>query len=591
MKKKLALLPALILLLTVLASCSAPDTKGYKVQTVPVTWNDLEVGSFDLRYYNATPHVPYYGMKAYLAFMRGEELTITAEEGSWTATDPVGTQITVDPAAGTITAPDWDRFRYPMIGYKAPEGIRDPERKWCSYTETVYEEDPATVVFDLAKYGLTLYADEDDIWMPLGLLSTMLPGGEQRHAVFNGEKVILAYSYTSVSVPASFYKSKRMMSLLEGNGKREEDEIREDYGELCFIIDYFFGYPGASALDPVIRERGLDETLKARAGDTRKQLLSSDLAEFMTGLLNLTGRSLEDGHTGFSGIMGIYEEEDSFPAVKLKLSKVYRMTPSKGQAIETIMEGIRETRAAAWGEDTYRECGSTAIIRIDSFNPDDDAWEAFYAGEGDLPQDSLGAVFAGLKRASENPAIRNVLFDVTANGGGSTGMVTAIVDLAFGDNLSRAYQVLTGQHYDTYGYTDKNLDGVIDEKDDEVKYDFNYAVLTSRASFSCGNLFPVRMQEHGAVLIGEPSGGGSCCLQFSTLSGGMEFMMSTCDAALQTKDGESIEDGCRTDIPIARIEPEKATHPKARLSNGDYSPFFDDEALDRMINEWFEEMK
>ena len=71
-------------------------------------------------------------------------------------------------------------------------------------------------------------------------------------------------------------------------------------------------------------------------------------------------------------------------------------------------------------------------------------------------------------------------------------------------------------------------------------YDFNYAVLTTRASFSYGNLLPCVMQEHGAVLIGEPTGGGSCSVQMSVLTG------------------------------------------------GDYTPFFDEVMLDQMINEWFE---
>jgi len=44
-----------------------------------------------------------------------------------------------------------------------------------------------------------------------------------------------------------------------------------------------------------------------------------------------------------------------------------------------------------------------------------------------------------------------------------------------------------------------------------------------------------------------------------------------------------------TDLPIARIEPETPTHENPRLSSGDYTPYFDDVMLDRMINEWFEE--
>jgi len=122
-----------------------------------------------------------------------------------------------------------------------------------------------------------------------------------------------------------------------------------------------------------------------------------------------------------------------------------------------------------------------------------------------------------------------------------------------------------------------------------VKYDFNYAVLTTRAAFSCGNLMPVMMQEHGAVVLGEPTGGGSCSIQMSTLTNGGKFSMSGSLWAFRDANGESAEDGCRVDLPIARIEPETPTHEDPRLSGGDYTPYFDDVMLDRMINEWFEE--
>jgi C-terminal processing protease CtpA/Prc len=151
----------------------------------------------------------------------------------------------------------------------------------------------------------------------------------------------------------------------------------------------------------------------------------------------------------------------------------------------------------------------------------------------------------------------------------------------------RLYNALTGQHERVQIHTDRNLDGVIDEKDKEVKYDFNYGVLTTRLSFSCGNLFPIMMQEHGAVLLGEPSGGGSCSVQIAVLSSGAVFMMSSAVWTFRNQDDESVEDGCRTDLLIERIEKETTVNMNPRLSPGDYAPFFDDEMLDKMMNEWF----
>ena len=203
--------------------------------------------------------------------------------------------------------------------------------------------------------------------------------------------------------------------------------------------------------------------------------------------------------------------------------------------------------------------------------------------------DAVGITWTGLKRASENPAIKNILFDLSMNGGGSLDMLAYMIDLMFGDQVVRGYNVLTGQREHAVVHSDKNLGGVFDEKDDEVKYDFNYAVLTTRAAFSCGNLMPFVMQEHGAVLLGEPTGGGSCSIQMGTLTNGGQFYISSYLWALRDENGESVEGGCKTDLPIARIEPETPTHEDPLFSNGDYAPYFDDVMLDRMINEWFEE--
>ena len=203
--------------------------------------------------------------------------------------------------------------------------------------------------------------------------------------------------------------------------------------------------------------------------------------------------------------------------------------------------------------------------------------------------DAVGVTWTGLKKASENPSIRNILFDLSANSGGSNDMLSYMIDLIYGDHVFRGFNVLTGQYEYAVLHSDKNLDGVFDEKDEEVKYDFNYAVLTTRAAFSCGNLMPFLMQEHGAVLLGEPSGGGTCSIQISALTNGGTYMMSSWLWGLRDVNGESVEGGCKTDLPIARLEPEAPAPESPQFSSGDYTPYFDDAMLDRMINEWFEE--
>ncbi len=595
MKKALSLILTLILILSA-APFTPAEEAAWTVRTVPVVRDGEADGTMDLRYYAAAPHVPYSGMKAYAAMMMNVDLTVTERDGGlWEVANPNGSAVLADPAAGTITAPDWARFMNPPGPYTTQAGVKDSPCAWSEYPALVFTDDPAAVVFHFANYGIRIYADADDVYLPLGLLSTMFTDLANNYVLFNGETVfrptVSVENFTGV--PAGYYDSEPMKALLNGETQRAEDEIRESYGELCFILDYFFGYPGVAPLDPAMAEKGFEAALTDLPDGTGPELiaglLSPDMGTYLAALTRIFFELLDDGHTAFTGLTGLMNDPAAFPALyqRLMSETFVILLRNSSMAKQNLLAAIPAQREAAWGKETYRECGSTAILRIDAFNPDIAGWEAYYAGTGELPGDALGITWAGLKRASENPEIKNVLFDLSANAGGSGDLLTAMVDLATGYPLFRGYNVLTGQHEYAEARTDRNLDGVIDEKDNEVRYDFRYGVLTTRLSFSCGNLFPFVMQEQGALLIGEPSGGGSCCVQAATLSNGMVFVMSSYQWALRTESDESLEGGCPTDLPIARIEPETPTNDNPRLSLGDYSPFFDDVMLDQMMNDWF----
>ena len=571
------------------------EGKDYFVRTAGVLTGKEQTGSMDLRFYTSAPHVPYYGLKAYVNFMYQTGLTVTPLDGGvWEIANPNGTKILADPSAGKIEAADWARFQIPPLPYTTMVGVKDAPCGWTYYSEMVFEGPPAPVTFDFAKYGIPLYADEEDVYLPLELLSTMFTDVACNFVLWNGESVLKpVMDIESISLmPPGWYESRYMRALLSGKSRRKEDVIREDYAELCFTLDYFFGHPGTGILDRGIGVKGLDAALDdvPELASLKDRLKDPDMIEYMLALYDLFNIGLNDGHCSHFGLNTMALPEFPFPEVLKKVgNRAASMLQTRGYFHNEITNAVRKARAAAWGDDVYRECGSTAIIRIDAFQSDNAGWEAYYAGKGEIPMDAVGITWTGLKKASENPSIRNILFDLSANSGGSNDMLSYMIDLMFGDNVFRGYNVLTGQDEYAVLHSDKNLDGVFDEKDDEVKYDFNYAVLTTRSSFSCGNLMPVLMQDHGAVLLGEPSGGGTCAIQISTLTNGGEYMMSSWLWALRDAKGESVEGGCKTDLPIARIEPETPTHEDPRLSNGDYTPFFDDVMLDRMINEWFEE--
>ena len=561
----------------------------------PVWQGDRQAGALDLRFYPASPHVAYAGMKAYVSCLRQEEMTVTVSFGLWRVENPLGAFILADPSAGKITAPDWAAFQSPLPPYEGMVGVKDAPCAWTRYTGLVFDDPPKERIFDFARYGIALYADAEDVYLPLALLSTMFTDVAINYLAWNGDKLYRSEVDldTLTELPEDYYATPRMRALMTGEARRAEDEIRESFGELCFILEHFFGHPGTSLLDAPIREKGLEEALKGMPEGEGEQILSQlkspDMVEYLIGLSRLFGRGLDDGHTVFSGISNILALRPAYPAAMMRIlfGAGGALTDTSGTWRTLLLADVMRAREAAWGEEVYRECGNTAVLRIDEFNPDDEGWEAYYAGAGEIPMDCLGITVTGLRRAKDNPAIHNILFDLSCNTGGSGDILMAMLSLVTGEKEFKGYNVLTEQRQRAFVQVDRNLDGVFDEKDDAVRYDFKYGVLTTRMSFSCGNLFPILMREHGAVVLGEPSGGGSCSVQAAVLSSGAVFLMSSCLWALQDADGQSVESGCAVDLPIERIEPLRPTHEDPRFASGDYAPYFDDAELDRMMNEWF----
>jgi hypothetical protein len=353
------------------------------------------------------------------------------------------------------------------------------------------------------------------------------------HLLYNGENLY----YQRLSLDGTgidgFYASEKFKAELSG-ADRYEDVVKQTYADLCFNFDNFFGHPGVAKLEAALAEKGLDQALTDLGGEgkeLKEGLLSADLLDYTAALFKLFTIYLSDGHTAFTGSasLAMTPEAQANPAFRgINFGFALDMLRSPVMMTQSAHLLIPVARQSLWGDDPYREYENTAIIRLDSFMPDEAGWDQYYKGEAEMPDDCLGLVAKGLKRASENPDIENVIFDLSANGGGSPDVLMGVLALTTGQNQLYGIHKITGQKITFTFETDTNFDGVYDEKDKEVPYkDFNYGALITRHAFSCGNLFPFIFQEGGAVLLGEPSSGGSCCIQVGTDSEGLCYVMSS----------------------------------------------------------------
>ena len=590
MKKYVALLLALSLALGILPVSLAEDA-GFVEREVPVILEDGGTDAIAVRFYPDQPNVPYIGLKAYSEYVGSNPLSCEkGADGTLVFTGAQGVKAVADPVAGTLSTDDWSGFRYPALPYEGKGvALKDSDCAFVRITDVIYEGDPRPTTLDFGRYGLRMYPGDDDVYLSLTLVSSLMCDMITRVMGWNGERA--RYGMFVSELFAEPDMESAMMQALMTEGTRPADVAEETYAELCFAFDNFFGHPGVAALDAAIAEKGLEQAV-LDLGETGRRIVeglkSTQGYDYLSAVNDLFMLYLYDGHTVNSDANYLLsewtlQEVEAYDADTLESA----LMPLVSDIIAT--EQINETRDGIWGGDTYRERGNTAIIRIDSFMPDEAGWAAYYRGEGELPQDEAGVVVAGLRKAAENPDIRNVIFDLSINQGGASDVLAFIAALATGADRLYGIEKLTGRRMTVVYEADTNLDGAFDARDREAACDqFRYGVLASRASFSAGNMFPFLMQERGAVLLGEPTGGGSCCVQLVVLPDGTSFYMSGDMWQVTDENFESVEGGCRTDIPID-YEVTSVTEEGVEWPVFDYSGWFDDEMLDRVMNEWFEQ--
>ena len=186
-----------------------------------------------------------------------------------------------------------------------------------------------------------------------------------------------------------------------------------------------------------------------------------------------------------------------------------------------------------------------------------------------METDTYAAFHAALDRAAANPEIRNFVIDLSRNSGGESFAMSAMVALVCGESDIRFEDTVNGERTCVSYLTDTNLDGMIDEKDLEVRYDLHFAVLTSKQTFSSANAMASILSDKGIRILGERSGGGSCSVQSNSTAEGWLYTISN-NIHLINKTGEDIDAGVPVSMELVTV---------ADDGTRDYSAYYDFDRL------------
>lgn len=547
-KTTLPLLLVLALLLT--PALAEPCT----VVETPVFRESLTAETLPLRYYADHPHVPCLGLGEFYRLMLGSALSIRRDGAAYIYTAPDGATAALDPEAGTLSAPDFPRFFNLMDSVMTGMDGQYLDLPAFALPEGLDYASPAPVTLDLAKYRIPLHAETGDVCLPLATLSDLFTNLSYIYVSFNGETVYV--NADNLLAPA-WRRDSSYADPIYSQPDRAPDLAEFAYDELCFAVDTFYGYPGRAPLNDALARYGLDGALQAYSDASRRcrELLRSDkLGAYAQGA-NLLSALLDDG--GHSGLdfTEFYADKPEFADFAVDYYMAAESTPADSTAAlrrrgeKSLLRKLRQKRQAAWGQSHYFEQGDTAVIWFDTFMYDFDGWKAYYDGSGPRPQkDAMARVIDGLDRAAANPEIRNVVLDVSCNSGGSADMVVAVMSLIADAPEFPTENLLIGRRVTHKYRVDRNFDGVFDDRDKDVRYDFNFGVLTSPLSFSCANLLPSLMKDRGMPVLGQTSGGGTCAVAMHATPEGFVYQLSTALARLTDAQGNPIDDGVAVDV-------------------------------------------
>jgi hypothetical protein len=168
---KKTLLNCAIILCTVfsLSAAALAEEAKFTEKTVTIYNEGKEDGEFTLRFYNETPNVPYMGMSEYSELMKHQPLTLREnEDGTCVLENGIGEELVCDAENGLITIKNWGGFfDLPLPLEDEALGWKDTNTHFIRFTDVEYEGDPAPVELDFAKYGIDIYSDENDIYLPV----------------------------------------------------------------------------------------------------------------------------------------------------------------------------------------------------------------------------------------------------------------------------------------------------------------------------------------------------------------------------------------------------------------------------------------
>lgn len=519
------------------------------------------------------PEVPYVNVEDYLDRLYTVDYT-TAADGDVYTVSGNGTTLVADTSKETVT----------ISNYDAGLNLNLVEVEKADIGDYIKEGAPKLssdkpVTFDYSKYSIDLIGDDGKLYFPLTTLSDMFDC-TYHAAEYVNNSIYFVQTLSAQHDEDGYFDRSSIYEQTE----RSRAMIDYTYNELCFLMDHFYGKPPKAPIAKSVAEKGFDKALDDYP-EIKQKLKSNKRVDFQMGMLLLSDAFDDGGHTvlcaGMLTDMEFYGENDKCKMLTDFLTEMM-LSDEASEVIKRQMGGEDKvalvekarteklkgaTLVKKWDEHKtfFYTKGETALFRFDKFEHPvvrDFAWALDYASKN---------------------GIKNFVIDIATNGGGDE-CISHFINTIITNKQKNSNVITTQMRNSASGgilskdwTMDLDLNGVFDDNDKSVYYDFNYAILTSENSFSSGNLMPCMAKDRGILILGETSGGGTCMLSKHYYPDATFYATSGIYTMIRA-DQTDVDSGAAVDFDLVT---------KAADGTKDYSNFYDFAKLEECINKFY----
>ncbi len=510
--------------------------------------------------------VPYVSLEEYLNLLFVETYD-PALDYAWDGNVLLVTRndvsLRVDTGKQCVSVDDMSEFIGPHAAGALADGIVEKE-EFIAIRPSEKNRSTQTAAggyeVKLADYGTRMFRHEDDVLIPFAVAQAVFAAPAMR-AVFayNGDdyydivnNVESIYGSAQMTAAPNPYANMWYSGSFAHRTELSEAYAKYNYAAMCILLDLTYGHKeekGIRDFDSYLSENGLKEAL-----------LSTDPKDDVEPLKKLFTILFDSGHDAeilspsiidSNGAIGRAEmvhdllkkigydsmadlSEDLTPLFYALLKVLPKgllqesLNPKDGKdpvlgpnvaKIITDMIRLQILKPFGYGQSRVNIVGDTCVIYFEGFKEDLTRPESFYTKlptKSDLETSSFGLFYYAFEQIKANGNVKNVVIDLSNNGGGSAAALVATLGFLSPDGeVHISYRDLLNQNYrEEYYHVDTNLDGHFDDEDG-YGGQYKFYVLTSGSSYSCANAFPYFTQlENLATIVGEKPGGGDCVVAY-----------------------------------------------------------------------------